>query len=270
MTFGGTTRSAGLFILFSLVVLSGCAPPTVTPVGPPSVDPGLAAFLQDCQARAGMWRAGQIRYPATLSLEMGASTSYTASIDVGPQPVGPTTEVPGSTPGAPVQVQCAVAARLVPVGKLKVEPSDWSVRSFTPSAKVDWAWTISAQEAADQQLRLEVQPAIRGDNGFGFVGDTGPQTASFITDVAVDATLIQRVYQYISDNQAAALGIGAAVILALGFASRLKKAVRSLLGRRQQDDDEGDDEDLVGAAGGDESGNTDDDGSDSAGRAAES
>jgi hypothetical protein len=191
-----------------------------------------------------MWRAGQIRYPATLSVEMGASTSYTASIDVGPQPAGPSTQIPGDTPGAPVQVQCAVAARLVPVGKLKIDPSDWSVRSFTPSAKVDWAWTVSTEEAADQQLRLEVQPAIRGDNGFSFIGATGPQTASFITDVAVEATFIQRAYQYVSDNQPAALGIAAAVILALGLASRIKKATRSLLGRRgrQERDDEDDDE----------------------------
>jgi hypothetical protein len=185
-----------------------------------------------------MWRAGQIHYPMTLSLAVGASTSYTASIDVGQQPAGPSTTIAGNKPGTPVQVQCAVAARLVPVGSLEVDPSDWSVRSFTPSATVDWAWTVSTDEAKDQQLRLEVQPAIRGEDGFAFVGATGPQTASFITDVTVEATFVQSASQYVSDNRAAALGIGAALILALGFAGRLKKAVRSLLGRRKQDDDE--------------------------------
>jgi hypothetical protein len=195
-------------------------------------DPGFTAFLQDCKAKVGTWRNGQIFYPSSVELGVGESASYRASIDVGQTTPGPPKEIPGNaTRTEPIVVQCAIAARLVPVGAVNVDPPEWSVRAFTPAARVDWSWTVSTDEAKDQQLRLEIQPAISGDGGFSFVASSGPQTASYMTNVTVKTSFPQRVNQYISDNKVAALGIGAAILAILAFAGTVRKAVLKVWGR---------------------------------------
>ncbi|WP_232660555.1 hypothetical protein [Pseudonocardia sp. TRM90224] len=234
-------RAFSLICAGALVVVSAaaCSPPADPTAG--TDDPELAAFLKDCDTAMGTWRDGQITYPSSIVLDVGGATSYRATIDIGQQQPGTPKELPGNqTRTEPVVVRCAIAARLVPIGTLKVEPPEWAVRTFTPAAKVDWSWKVSTDQARDLQLRLEIQPAISGEGGFTFVGSNEPQTVSYVTDVVVNASPFQKINQYISDNTAAALGIATALLAFFTFAGTIKKAVLKLFGRL--DDGEEDDE----------------------------
>ncbi len=58
-------------------------------------------------------------------------------------------------------MQCVLSARLVPVGSsLEVDKKDWITREFTPTGYLNWSWSVTAHAAHDQEIQLELQPAV--------------------------------------------------------------------------------------------------------------
>lgn len=220
----------------------------------PSPDPGLNEFLQDCQTHTGTWREGEVAYPGQLPLKSGGSATYSATVDVRNVPMNPTAIPGNSTRTEPIIAQCTIAARLVPVGdQVTTSPSDWIVREFNPSGKVDWSWTVSTSSAHDQQVRLELQPALRTKDGQTYVGTSGPQVTSFTSEIIVEASFPQQIAQWITDNKVASGVIAVALVGLLGFlvsllgsANKIKNAWRQLRDSRRGDEgpeDSPDDED---------------------------
>ncbi|MCW0212414.1 MAG: hypothetical protein OJJ54_03570 [Pseudonocardia sp.] len=219
----------------------------------------LEEFLHDCESRVGRWRAGQVNWPGSLRVTIGDTTTYSATLDVGDVPSPTDVSIPGPSPRSePVYVQCAVAARLTPVGDaLTVDEENWVVRSFTPLGKVDWTWAVTAAKAKDQPLKLEIQPAVQASNGVLQVSGENPEVASFTTDVVTDANILQETYQLISDNKSAAIGLGIAMLGMITFAGRagqaLRRAVATWRGRpgpSPSDEDEDEDQSAEAEAAG--------------------
>ena len=158
-------------------------------------DTDLASFLAGCERGIRDWRAAQVDYPAELSIEKGGTESYVAAVDASDTPLEPSEAIPGPSPtGEAVFVRCEVAARLTPLGSaLTVDEIDWIVRTFTPTGVIRWTWVVTAVEADDQDLELELQPAVRSQDGTILVGQSSTEISSFLTQVRVEEDAVQRV-----------------------------------------------------------------------------
>lgn len=175
----------------------------VVPPGPP-LDPETAKFVENCAKGVSEWRAGQVDYPRRLTLNQGESASYVAAVDIRNRPLPPVQVIPGEGPHSePVAVQCALGARLVPVGgSLEVEDTYWVVREFTPTGVVNWSWSVKALAPEAHDLRLELQPTLIEVHGrFALPTDESlTQVSSFVTGVQVNTSLTQRFDQWWRDN----------------------------------------------------------------------
>jgi hypothetical protein len=136
-----------------------------------TADEQLAAFVRECEQRAdpATWRLGQVDYPRTMSLEVGREDTYSVAVDVRATPAPPDDVIDAADPTSePVQVQCVLSARLIPVGDhIAVSADDqhnvidgWSYQRFTPAGIVEWAWTVTADAPAPGRLRLVLRPAV--------------------------------------------------------------------------------------------------------------
>ncbi len=219
------------------------APPTTRPE-----ETDLASFLAGCERGIRDWRAAQVDYPAELSIEKGGTETYVVAVDASDTPLDPGEAIPGPSPtGEAVFVRCEVAARLTPLGSaLTVDEDDWIVRSFTPTGVIRWTWVVTAVEADDQDLELELQPAVRSEDGTILVGQSSTEISSFITAVRVEEGAVERVGEWWESRWAiialVAAGIGAAVLAVLRFGAQLADEARRTVAAFRGDEGEDDDE----------------------------
>ena len=224
----------------------GGSEPGPAPSTRPS-DTDLASFLAGCERGIRDWRAAQVDYPRELSIEKGGTESYVVAVDASDTPLDPSEAIPGPSPtGEAVFVRCEVAARLTPLGRaLTVDEDDWIVRTFTPTGVIRWTWVVTAVEADDQDLELELQPAVRSEDGTILVGQSSTEISSFITGVRVEEDAVERVGEWWESRWAiialVAAGIGAAVLALLRFGAQLaeqtRRTVAAFRGPGGKDDD---------------------------------
>lgn len=197
-------------------------------------DPKVSKFLQDCESGVNEWIGGQVNYPRTLAVRMGESRSYRATIDIRTDPQTPDgTQLTDEATGEPVAVQCVVGARLAPVGDaLDAEPRDWVAREFTPVGTVSWVWSITSDSPGDHQVGLMLHPALATRDGRVIPTESDPMTATFVTDVTVEATAVQRVVQWIDENLTTVIvTVGGLVVIALMWAGKIVAAWRDFIAR---------------------------------------
>ncbi len=214
--------------------------PTQSPSRSPSADDEIAAFIRECR-RSTTFRVGQVDFPKTFELRLGETRSYNAAVDVRAQPAPATRVIDAGDPREePIKVQCVLSARLVPVGAaLKVVASGdtdergWMPRQFTPDGVVEWSWDISALEPRDQELRLELQPAVAVEDTS--LSQTISTTASFVTPVSVGATGLERGSFWFKTQWPLVTGIagavGVAVLGILAFSTKARDALTALFKR---------------------------------------
>jgi hypothetical protein len=205
------------------------------PGSDPAATPDLQTFLQDCERGVRDWRAAQVDYPAELALDIGESGSYVAAVDVRSTPGPPGSVIPGPSATAEAAfVKCEIAARLTPMGRaLEVDDEEWVLRSFTPSGVIRWSWNVTAVEAGDHDLRLELQPAVVGQDGMVLVSGSSTAVSSFFTRTRVEKGSMQRLGDWWKANweviTLVAAGIGGGILALLGFGEQLAGRSRRLV-----------------------------------------
>jgi hypothetical protein len=229
------------------VVPSGSAPPPSTPgdSGPvPSATsetetappPGsLDQFLADCERSLENWRPGQVVYPERLAVPLDQSGTYRATIDIraGAQ------EQPAPGPGTAaedIEVQCGVGARLVPLGEgVTVDETDWILREFDSPGTVEWAWSVTAVQLDDAEVRLDLRPAIAAVRG-GLVipadEDSRSPTAAFTSSIEVTGDWTDHLADWFDRDWPVITGafvlVGAAVAGVLSWLVKQRRALREL------------------------------------------
>jgi len=197
-------------------------PPPAPP--PPTQDDALSAFQAQCEDGVEEWKAAQVDYPATMSLDVGEAETYNAAVDARSAPL-PAEEVIEADSGAAnsesVQVRCVIAARLRAVGEtLAVEdPAEdsggWIAQEFTPTGVLEWAWTVTADKPADAELRLDLKPAIAIGSSGTATQYASQSTTSFTTDVDVSGNWLSHVAFWFDNNW----GYVTAIAITLGGAA---------------------------------------------------
>ncbi len=111
-----------------------------------------------------------------------------------------------------------------------MDEGDWIVRNFTPTGVIRWTWVVTAVQADDLDLELELQPAVRSQDGTILVGQSSTEISSFITQVRVEEDAVARVGEWWQSRWAiialVAAGIGAAVLALLRFGAQLAGQTR--------------------------------------------
>ena len=211
--------------------------PTQSPSRSPSTEDEIAAFIRECR-KSTTFRVGQVDFPNTFTLRLGETKSYSAAVDVRAEPAPAKRVIDAADPREePIKVQCVLSARLVSVGAtLKVAASGdtneggWMARQFTPDGVVEWSWDVSALEPRDQELRLELQPAVAVENTS--LSQTISTTANFVTPVSVDASGLERVSYWFNTQWPLVTGIAGALAVAvlgiLAFSSKARDALTAL------------------------------------------
>ncbi|WP_133247558.1 hypothetical protein [Arthrobacter sp. H-02-3] len=182
----------------------------------------VEAFQRDCENGVQKWRTAQVDYPKELSIAVNDSVTYNAAVDIrdAPLPADDVIVASGSTGFERIDVKCRLAARLTAVGAgIKIDGDSVMVnQEFTPLGVVEWSWSVTAIQPVDQELRLEVRPAIlvtREDP------DPNPERlyatdteASFVTPVKVRATEIDHLKYWFDNQWPLLLGIASALSVA--------------------------------------------------------
>lgn len=216
---------------------------TSPPSSDASVDKQLGAFAADCDRRIGTFASGQVDYPRTLRASMGKTVTYGAAVDIRADPAPPAKVIQASDPATEqITVQCVVGARLIAVGgdvdvKVaagEVDDGDWRYQQFTPSGVLEWAWMITSNAPSDQQVQLELKPAVKGQ---GVLDVAATATATYVTTIHVDASAIQRVWYWFQTDWkllgAILLALGAAVIAWIKFSIDVRELINKMFGRRR-------------------------------------
>jgi hypothetical protein len=216
-------------------------PPTSTPTVAPN-DSELDAFDRACEIDVHAWRSGQVDYPQEITVPLHESVPYEAAVDVrtDPLPADKVIDAGNGAPGSePIFVQCRIAARLTAVGDgvsviddPENEVGGWVYQKFTPLGVVKWSWSIKADKPKDQQLRLELRPATltRGTPNSPDADFSGNQVP-FVTHVAVDATLIQKLSYWFETQWPLLAGIAATLGVA---ALAVKKWLGDFIGESRK------------------------------------
>lgn len=163
----------------------------------------MEAFQRNCEAGINDWTSGQVSYPGEISVSLNNPKIYDVVVDVHDVKLPPDQVIEldkGRASSQMVAVQCEIAARLTSAGDA-VEVAEnpaagyggWVIRTFTPLGVAEWSWTIAATRPVDQELLLELQPAVVQENNVPLPGLSETQVASFTSRVTVDATLVERV-----------------------------------------------------------------------------
>jgi hypothetical protein len=211
-------------------------------IPPPNPDPNqLAAFFANCEKGIATWRAGQVDYPARLSMDMGQLVAYVAAVDIRTNPLPAAQVIPGGTPESePVAVQCLLGARLLPVGNaMEVDNREWILRKFTPTGLLNWSWSVKAVAAGDHELRLELEPVVTTQSQYVLLqGGSPPDVSTHVSQVHVNASWIQRVGQWWDDSwpiiTVVAAGIGAAIIAVIKWGGEVFEAVHNAFRKRRE------------------------------------
>lgn len=217
----------------------------------PSEDPdesadalaALEAFRNECAQGVQNWRAAQVDYPDDLTVGLNESVDYNAAVDINDEPLPPDQVIEtdgGSATAEAVQVRCTVAARVVPVGDaLTIEEQaselagGWILQEFTPTGIVEWSWTVTAIKPVDQDLRLELRPAIvlNSTSSLDELYSSASQ-ASFSTEVHVEANPVQSMGYWFTTNWGAiaaiAAAIGGATLAVLAWMRKVRNEARAL------------------------------------------
>lgn len=189
--------------------------------GGDGTDAAIAAFQQRCAEGVEEWRAGLVDYPDRMSVTIEIGANYNAAVDVRSEPLPPDEVIEvedGVATGEPVLVKCTIAARLTPVGdaldvaeQASETDAGWVLQEFTPSGVVEWSWTVTAHDPVDEQLRLELRPAIVVDESAGDLEYAGRSVSSFTTDVHVEASFLHHAAHWVDVNRPLIWTIASAV-----------------------------------------------------------
>jgi hypothetical protein len=210
------------------------ADPHPTPLPPPTGGPdgeggdigggsddAVALFQERCARGVEEWRDALVDYPARMSVTIELGANYNAAVDARSQPLPPDEVVEvedGAATSEAVLVKCTVAARLTAVGEAmevldQASETDagWVLQEFTPSGVIEWSWTVTAHQPVDEQLRLELRPAIVLDESAGDLEYAGKNVSSFTTDVHVKASALHHAAYWVDVNRPLIWTIGSAV-----------------------------------------------------------
>lgn len=208
--------------------------PHPTPLPPPIGGPGdegedigggsddaVVAFQERCAHGVEEWRDALVDYPDRMSVTIDVGANYNAAVDARSEPLPPDEVIEvedGTATSEAVLVKCTVAARLTPVGQA-MEVLDqasetnagWVLQEFTPSGVIEWSWTVTARHPVDEQLRLELRPAIVLGESAGDLEYAGKNVSSFTTDVHVEASALHHAAYWVDVNRPLIWTIGSAI-----------------------------------------------------------
>ncbi len=182
-------------------------------------------------------------------MKVRESQAYNAAVDVRIDQVPPEIVIDAPKPrSARVRVKCVLSARLVAVGKgIEVVPSSdadgdgWRALTFTPDGVVEWSWTVTPTVPADQELQLELQPAV--EMGEGSQTTVRASTVHYRTEVFVEASTIERVSYWFNTQWPLLTGIATAIAVAilavLAFSTKARDAILGLFKRKPANTAEG-------------------------------
>ncbi len=223
--------------------------PSPTPQAPQSPGPAdppnsLEQFQRNCEEGVEEWRAGQVDFPVELAVDLNETISYNAAVDVREEALPPEEVIDtdsGSASQEGVSVKCTVAARLTAVGdalaigeQANETVGGWMLQDFTPSGLLEWSWTVSAVQPVDQDLLLELRPAIVSDAETGDLAYAAKNQAGFTTHVHVEATVFQNAGYWFETNWpplvAISLALGTGVVSVIGWVAKVKKEAAALKG----------------------------------------
>lgn len=189
------------------------------PAGPPANEPGpvpskpdVDQFLDECNNKIAAWKHdAKITWPGSLDIEVEKSAVFIASIDLS----GATSELPsGTAKDSALSVQCQATATLKAPdsGELKVDANDGSsnTRSFVPTSKVQWAWSVTAVKPGTHYLQLVIQPAlIMGSRSVDATSNPSMQQVVYVSRINAIASPTQVVSFWVKDSWPSILSIGA-------------------------------------------------------------
>ncbi|WP_161965126.1 hypothetical protein [Ornithinimicrobium cerasi] len=243
---GGRDRPLlGALAVLWVLLLTSCASAPDAAAPPDEADPTGSQTLQpwvdecrDAVSESGL--DGRVTYPELLRAEVDHSSTYQVNLDLTGSDLPPDAVLDGldGTAGqADLRVQCVVGARLLRVGdgieigeQGDADADEFVYRRVSEAGFVEWGWTVTPVEPVDQELRLELQPAVFTDEGLE--GVPADAVVQFVTDVEVESTLIQRVAHWFKNDWvrlAAVAGVlGAALISVLVWGDQVVALVRKL------------------------------------------
>lgn len=208
-------------------------PPSASSSATTNPSEELDDFVRDCE-ESTTFRQGQLSLPKQMHLRVGQSDTYSAAVDIQAEPGPPDKQIDNPNPRSErIKVQCVLSARLVPVGDgIEVVPSTdadgdgWRTLKFTPNGVVEWSWTVEPVDPVDQQLRLELVPAVKVESVSRSIAVNS--SANYITNVKVDATVLEKISYWFGTQWKLLAGIaavvGAAFLATLAFSSQAKEA----------------------------------------------
>jgi hypothetical protein len=180
-------------------------------------------------------------YPSEVSALVGETVNYSAAVDVNVVPSPPEEVIDSDEPKTSmVLVQCFIGAKLSPVGEgIEVNESgetddnDWRYFPFTAAGLIEWSWDVTPKIPTDQQVRLQLRPAVKVSDGGS---DEYPPTADYVSDVDVKATVTEKLNYWI-DTQGKVIGaIFTALVLALvavlASIEKVRDAVKKLFTKK--------------------------------------
>jgi hypothetical protein len=217
---------------------------SVDTAGPDQPTP-LEVFQRNCEEGIHEWKEGQVDYPEELAVRLDETLDYNAAIDIREAPLPPGEVIHtggGSAAKEAVFVKCTVAARLVAIGDaLDVEQQSvettggWVLHEFAPSGVTEWSWTVTATKPVDQELRLELHPAIISASGTSDLGYSSANQASFTTEVHVEASVLQSTAYWFDANWKLIVticaAVGAGILGFMAWLRKLRKETNALRGR---------------------------------------
>ncbi|HEU4545371.1 MAG TPA: hypothetical protein VFR88_03685 [Microlunatus sp.] len=197
----------------------------------------LDDFVRDCE-ESTTFRRGQLSLPKEMHLRVGQSATYSTAVDVQTEPGPPDRQIDNANPRSErIKVQCVLSARLVPVGggievvaSTDADGDGWRTLKFTPNGVVEWSWTVKPVDPVDQQLRLELVPAVKVESFSRSIAVNS--SANYITSVKVDATVLEKLSHWFGTQWKLLAGItavlGAAFLAVITFSSQAKEAFLKL------------------------------------------
>jgi len=182
-----------------------------------------------------------VSYPEEMTVPIDNSASFNAALDVGTEPLPADERIEvedGEATSEVVLVKCTVAARLTSVGEalsiadhLSATGNGWVVQDFSPTGVIEWAWTVTAHKPVEQELLLELRPAIVVDADAGDMEYASRNMATFTTEVAVDASPMHHTAYWFEVNwpliAIVATALGTGTLAVVGWYRKLRTSAAS-------------------------------------------
>jgi len=110
-----------------------------------------------------------------------------------------------------------------------VSDPNWSLRQFTPTASVDWAWSITGATPGEHDVSLQLVPAV-GDGYQLLWSGSSTEMATYVTHARVQATWLETLDFWWKDNWSTicliAAAIGAGIISVIKWDGDFIEAIR--------------------------------------------